>query len=197
MAMPAAKADASRRWTAREVRELIANNPLASPRYELVEGELLVTPSPNFAHQRAVSLLSRMLDDYVRAMGIGVALTSPFDVELEPEFLSQPDVFVLSTAEARRVARQMPARELLIAAEIVSPSSGRYDRVVKRPKYQRHVPEYWIVDLDSRLVERWVPDDDRPAILVESLEWHPAGTAEPLRVDIARFFEEVFELFEG
>jgi Uma2 family endonuclease len=175
MAMPAAKADASRRWTAREVRELIANNPFASPRYELVEGELLVTPSPNFAHQRAVTLLLRMLDDYVRSVGIGVAMVSPFDVELEPEFLSQPDVFVLSTDEARRVTRQMPARELLIAAEVLSPSSGRYDRVVKRPKYQRHVPEYWIVDLDSRLFERWLPNDDRPTILVESLEWHPPG----------------------
>src|SRR5690242_5296307 len=84
MAMPAVQ----RRWIAREVRQLIADNPLATPRYELVDGELLVTPSPNFAHQRAVAILLRILEEYLARVGVGIALPSPFDVELEPEFLS-------------------------------------------------------------------------------------------------------------
>ena len=193
MDMPAAQ----RRWTAHEVRQLIAESPLQTPRYELVDGELLVTPSPNFAHQRAVALLLQALNEYLQSTGVGLAITSPFDVELEPEFLSQPDVLVLSTAEARRVAKRMPARELMLAAEVLSPSSGRYDRVVKRPKYQRHLPEYWIVDLDSRLFERWLPNDERPEILVESLAWHPAGAPEPLRLDIVRYFDAVFEYFDN
>lgn len=197
MAMPAQSREARRRWTAREVRQLIADNPLASPRYELVDGELLVTQSPNFAHQRAVKILLRVLDDYMRLTGMGVALMSPFDVELEPEFLSQPDVFVLPTREARRVARQMPARELLLAAEVLSPSSGQIDRVKKKPKYQQHVPEYWIVDLDARLFERWTPNDVRPEILTTVLEWHPSGAPEPLRLDVVEYFEAVFELLEG
>ena len=197
MVMPAWNRDASRRWTAREVRELIASNPFLTPRYELVDGELLVTPSPNFAHQRAVNLLWKILDEYLRPLPIGVVSTSPFDVELEPEFLSQPDVFVLPMHEARRVARQMPARDLLLAAEVLSPSSGRIDRVVKKPKYQQHVPEYWIVDLDARLVERWTPNDVRPEILTDVLEWYPAGAPHPLRLEVVKYFDEVFELFEG
>jgi Uma2 family endonuclease len=192
MAMPATQ----RRWTAHEVRQLIAESPLATPRYELVDGELLVTPSPSFAHQHAVALLLRSLDEYLRSTGVGVAMPSPFDVELEPDFLSQPDVFALSSAEARRVARQMPVRELLLAAEVLSPSSGRYDRVVKRRKYQRHVPEYWIVDLESRLFERWLPNDRRPEILVDSLAWHPAGAPEPFHLDIVRYFDSVFEFLD-
>ena len=91
MAMPAQSRQPPRRWTTRDVRELIANNPLVAPRYELVDGELLVTPSPNFAHQRAVNLLWKILDEYLRPLSIGVVSTSPFDVELEPEFLSQPE----------------------------------------------------------------------------------------------------------
>ena len=197
MAMPVQSREAPRRWTAREVRELIAKNPLATPRYELVDGELLVTPSPNFAHQRAVNLLWKILDDYLRPLEAGIVSTSPFDVELEPEFLSQPDVFVLPMHEARRVTREMPARELLLAAEVLSPSSGRIDRVVKRVKYLRHIAEYWIVDLDARLVERWTPNEDRPEVLTELLEWHPAGAAIPLRLDIVKYFEAVFELLEG
>jgi Uma2 family endonuclease len=75
----------------------------------------------------------------------------------------------------------MPARELLLAAEVLSPSSARHDRVKTRPHYQRHVPEYWIVDLEARLFERWRPEDDRPEIVVQTLNWQPAGTTEPLR----------------
>lgn len=197
MAMRAANREASRRWTAREVRALIAERPLASPRYELVDGELLVTPSPNWPHQRAVSLLWRILDDYLQPIGAGAAGVSPFDVELEQEFISQPDVFVLPLSEATRVTRQMPARALLLAAEVLSPSSARFDRVVKKPKYLRHVPEYWIVDPDARLFERWLPNDGRPEIRTDVLEWHPTGALEALRLDVVKFFETVFQYSEG
>ena len=92
MGMPAAE----RRWTAREVRALIEESPLASPRYELVDGELLVTPSPGYPHQRAVARLLIALGLYCEREGVGDALTSPFDVELEPETITQPDIFVIS-----------------------------------------------------------------------------------------------------
>jgi Uma2 family endonuclease len=189
MAMPAVK----RRWTAREVRQLIAESPLATPRYELVDGELLVTPSPNWPHQRAVSLLLVALQEYLKRDRVGGVATSPFDVELAPESLVQPDVFVVPPHEARRLLTEMPARELLVAAEVLSPSSGRHDRVTKRPHYQRHVAEYWIVDLDSRLFERWRAGDERPEIVTETLEWHPAAVTDPFKLDLIRFFAEVFD----
>ena len=51
-----------------------------------------------------------------------------------------------------------------VVIEVTLPGTARYDRLVKRRRYQRApVPEYWIVDLDARLVERWKPDDTRPA----------------------------------
>jgi Uma2 family endonuclease len=189
MGMPAIK----RRWTAREVRQLIAESPLATPRYELVDGELLVTPSPNWPHQRAVARLLSALDEYLKRHPVGHVGTSPFDVELAPESLVQPDVFVVPTHEARRLLTEMPARELLLAAEVLSPSSGRHDRVTKRPHYQRHVPEYWIVDLDARLFERWRPSDERPEIVAETLEWSPAGVTELFRLDLRGYFAEVFD----
>jgi len=188
MAMPAAQ----RRWTAGEVRQLIAESPLSTPRYELVEGELLVTPSPNAPHQRAVFLLARALDDYLERNPIGEMYTSPFDVELEPDTIVQPDVFVLPPREADRVRKEMPARELLVAAEVLSPSSSRGDRVTKRPLYGRRVPEYWILDLDARLVERWPLHARQPEIIVSILEWQPTDAAEPFRLDLASYFAAVF-----
>src|SRR5512138_1514313 len=106
MAIPATR----HRWTAREVRQLIADSPLATPRYELVDGELLVTPSPAWPHQRAVQILMRELSTYLRAEPIGHVGNSPFDVEPEPELIVQPDVFVLPIAESRRLLGEMPAR---------------------------------------------------------------------------------------
>ena len=190
MGMPA---EVSRRWTAREVRELIAAAPFATPRYELVDGELLVTPSPAFPHQRAVTRLLVALHRYLQTERVGEAITSPSDVELEPEFITQPDILVVPNDEARRVlASGWPVARLLLAVEVLSPSSSRHDRVRKRPLYQRHVPSYWIVDLDARLIERWTPADERPELLTETLSWHPEGATTAFSLDLPAFFESVF-----
>ena len=186
MGMPASE---MRRWTARDVRGLIEAEPLASPRYELVAGELLVTPSPGAPHQRAVARLLVALTNYLDTQSIGLALNSPSDVELEPEEIVQPDVYVLPPDEAVRNA--FPARSLMLAVEVVSPSSARYDRRVKRPLYQRNVPEYWVVDIDARLVERWRPGDQRPEIVTGTLVWEPVGATTAFRLDVDAFFERI------
>lgn len=188
MVMPAVK-----RWTAREVRELIDASPLATPRYELVDGELLVTAAPRLAHQEAVAVLLVMLRGYLENESVGNALMSPSDVELEPEFLSQPDLFVIPMDEWQRVRQQRIVRRLSLAVEVLSPSSAGHDRVKKRPAYQRNVPEYWIVDLDARLVERWRPGDDRPQIISEVLEWLPPSAGRPLRIDLVAYFSQVLD----
>jgi len=167
MLMPAAQ----RRWTAREVRQLIAESPLATPRYELVDDELLVTPLPSGLHQRAVVFLVRALGDYLQQNPIGDAYVSPTDVELEPGTIVQPDVFVVPPYESQRTLRELPVREIMVAAEVLSPSSGRHDRVTKRRLYCCHLLEYWIVDLDARIVERWRLHAEQPEVLVSALEW--------------------------
>jgi Uma2 family endonuclease len=190
MGMPAHSA---RRWTAREVRGLIADAPLAAPRYELVDGELLVTPSPSRAHQEAVALLLVALRAYLEREPVGHALPSPSDIELEREDVRQPDVFVVPREEWRRLVRdEFPVRALLVAIEVASPSSGRYDRVVKRRGYQRHVGEYWIVDTDAQLVERWRPGDERPEIVTEMLEWRPEGASTSFALGLPDFFARVW-----
>ena len=74
------------------------------------------------------------------------------------------------------------------AVEVISPGSARGDRGPKRELYQRHVPEYWIVDLDAALIERWRPGDERPEILRESLEWKPAGASSAFVLELPAFF---------
>jgi Uma2 family endonuclease len=121
-------------------------------------------------------------------------LFSPADIEFDPRTLVQPDIFVAPFVGGRRPRNWPEIHELLLAVEVLSPSTARADRQVKRRKYQRQgVPKYWIVDLDARLVERWRPQDERPEIVEGRLEWRPSGTAEPLELDLAAFFAEVLD----
>ena len=188
MGMPS-YAPSNRRWTEAEFYAARDAAPHGE-RWELVDGEVLVTPAPHWSHQRVVARLFVLLDAYVRAHRLGEAFFAPLDVKLEPGLVLQPDALVVPAGELRR--RSDVVRHLLLAVEAVSPSSARFDRVKKRPHYQRHrVSEYWIVDGASRTIERWTPDEDRPELVAEEFGWHPTGASEPFRLDLVRFFEEV------
>lgn len=108
--------------------------------------------------------------------------------------LVQPDLFVTPLVEGRHPRTWQEVRALLLALEVLSPSSARADRQIKRRRYQRYgVPDYWIVDLDARLVERWRPADERPEILAERLEWQPATGLSPLPIDLPQLFAEILD----
>ena len=175
-------------WTADRVRAL----PDDGRRYELVEGELVVTPAPRGGHQVAVFRLGILLDQYVEATGAGRVLASPANVNLGEDEILQPDLFVYRTATGRELREWSEITELLLVIEVLSPSSARFDRQLKRRRYQRaRVPEYWVVDLDARLVERWRPDDERPELLGETLEWRPVAATEALIVDLPALFGRI------
>ena len=189
MSMPAMRQS---HWTEAEVRQLIDETPDPTPRFELVGGELLVTPSPGRLHQRLVLALAVRLDAFVRAHGLGELQISPSDVHLAPELVVQPDLFVIPSDEGHRPRTTAPVRHLLLAIEILSPGSARFDRVIKRRAYQSAgVPEYWIVDPDAQTVERWHPGDDRPDVLDRMLSWCPAGAHDALVVDLIALFADV------
>ncbi len=178
-----------RRWTEEEFYSARDAAPYGE-RWELVDGEVLVTPSPHWSHQGIAAELLVLLHAYVAAHSLGRTFASPLDVKLEPGLVLQPDILVVPAGELR--VRADYVRRLLLAVEVLSPSSARYDRVTKRPRYQRNrVPEYWIVDGQSQTIERWRPDDARPELLDQQLVWHPEGAREPFVLDLPEFFAQV------
>ncbi|HEX5479792.1 MAG TPA: Uma2 family endonuclease, partial [Dehalococcoidia bacterium] len=83
-------------------------------------------------------------------------------------------------------------RHLLLAIEVLSPGSGRGDRIVKRQLYQREgVPLYWIIDIEAKAVEVWTPRARQARIEREMLTWHPAGASEPFTLPLAKLFRPV------
>ena len=177
------------RWTAQMVRAI----PDDRNRFEVIDGELFVTPAPSWTHQRAVGELLVRIATYLRGQTWGEVVTSPADISFHEDMLVQPDLFVVPIGSDKRRVRHWPdIRALLLAVEILSPSTARADRQVKRRLYQREgVAEYWIIDLDARVVERWRPEDDRPEILTTTLTWQPQLAAAPFELDLVEFFDGV------
>jgi Uma2 family endonuclease len=185
MAMPVL---ADRLWTAAEVQAL-PDDP--SHRYECVDGVLLVSPTPRLAHQGAVSALNVLLEGLVRPAGVGTVFVAPSEWVLDVRTLVQPDLYVVPLVEGRRPRTYEERAQALLFVEVLSPGTARFDRVVKRERYLRAGIEYWIVDLDSRLVERWMPGEERPSIHTEELVWQPAGAIAPFVIVLDPFFTEV------
>ena len=177
-------------WTRDEVLAL----PDDGRRYELIDGELLMTPAPRGLHQRAVMSLVRRVDPYVLAHRLGATGFAPSDLDLKSGQSLQPDLYVVPLREDGREPIEWRDYGIpLLVAEVLSPSTARFDRITKRRRYQRSgVPLYWVVDLDARLVEAWTPGDDKPAIIDGALSWHQAGAVDELTVDLPAYFKEVF-----
>jgi Uma2 family endonuclease len=197
MVMPALR---RRHWTAADVRALM-DESRAWPRYELIDGELLVTPAPGSWHQLVVGELFRAIADYIEAEQLGVAMLSPADLELKPESITQPDIFVIPRAivpDVFATSSWESVKALLLAVEVISPTSMRTDRVDKRDFYMEvGVPEYWVVDFDARAVERWVPAQETPMLVRDELVWHPATASRPFSLNVADFFARLLRVARG
>lgn len=143
-------------------------------RHELLDGAIVVNPSPGFAHQKVLMGLLRQLD---RAVPEDLLLfVGPFDVVLSERTVVVPDLIVAPRTQFTQ--RDLPGAPLLVI-EIRSPSTGVLDRTTKRELYERAgVAYYWIVDpegpvltvhelIDGRYAERTQTADDGPLSLAE------------------------------
>ena len=175
-------------WTADMARLL----PEDGNRYEVVYGELLVTPAPRLWHQRLVLRVASSLEEYLtRHPGAGVAFLSPADISWGQDVLLQPDVFVVPVEQARALDWRA-VHDLLLVAEVLSPSTPRHDRFTKRRRYQEaRVPLYWIVDGDARQVEVWTPGDAFPRVERDQLLWQPEGARDPFTLPLQELFRAI------
>ena len=122
-------------------------------RYELIEGELLVTPSPTPAHQRIVGKLFVLLNDFVRNKGLGEVFIAPLDVVLSEYDVLQPDILFVSKERAGIVTDRVRGAPDLVV-EVLSPGTEERDRTLKRTVYARYgVREYWLVDSQRETIE--------------------------------------------
>ncbi len=171
--------------------EMVRALPDDGKRYETVHGELLVTPIPSILHQLVVGGLTAAIANYLEECSVGSVLTSPADISWGADTLVQPDVFVADLDEIRTDEWEN-VQTLLLAIEVLSQTTARYDRFTKRRLYQEvGVPVYWIVDPDQQLVEVWTPADTFPTVKAQSVAWSPADAVKPFTLELSELFRPI------
>jgi Uma2 family endonuclease len=138
------------------LRPLTYGDLLAMPddgqRYEIIGGELIVTPAPMARHQRVLLRLIRLLDDFLQSHDSGELFVAPFDIVLGPNDVVEPDLLIIASDSGRVAGDQNTFKGApTLVVEILSPSSRRTDLVRKMALYARsEVAEYWIADPEQR-----------------------------------------------
>ena len=130
-------------------------------RYELIEGELLMTPSPITKHQRISRELEFEIMKFVKANALGEVFYAPYDVYLDEENVVQPDILFISKERLNIIGEKniQGAPDLVI--EIISESTAYRDLVQKKKLYGKFgVKEYWIVIPGEELVEVHILKDN-------------------------------------
>jgi Uma2 family endonuclease len=176
-------ANTMRRWTLEELYRL----PDDGNKYELVRGELFVTPPPTDAHETISARLTRLLEPYVSANGLGLIYHPRAVVRIGSDTEVEPDLMVRQPQDVPNATWEGAPLPILIV-EVASDSTRRRDRVYKRDVYiDAGIAEYWIVEGQTReICVVWPEHDD--VIARDTLTWHPAGAATPLVIALADVF---------
>jgi Uma2 family endonuclease len=135
--------------------------PNDGKRYEILEGELTVTPAPSTKHQTASVNLLVLLSQYIKERDLGKLFHAPIDLILESTSVLQPDLLFVSKARKNIITERAIEGAPDLVVEILSPTTSRTDRVTKAQIYARHsVPAYWIVDPEREAIEIYVLETD-------------------------------------
>ena len=159
-----------------------------------IEGELVVTPSPTPMHQLVVHRLAVMLDRVIVEAGHGLVLEAPLDAYLDERNILRPDLVALLHDRKRVFGSAKLEGAPSLAIEVISPSTGRRDRVIKRDLYAKHgVPEYWLVDPVAKTVTIVSdPEESRYRSEAVSSETAVSATIPALTADLAALFAPAF-----
>ena len=123
-------------------------------RYQLLDGEMILAPSPTERHQAIIGNLYWALRQFVSQRSLGRVWFAPLDVVFSNYDVAQPDILFVSKERSSIIteANIQGAPDLVI--EVLSPSTARYDRGYKRTLYGRFdAREYWLVDPEAETVE--------------------------------------------
>ena len=178
-------ATATKKWTLEELHSL----PEDGNKYELVRGELFVTPPPDPEHETIAARLTRLIDPYVEANGLGFVYRPKAVVRYDGSEV-EPDLMVsqrIPSAGGDTAWDRAPKPILIV--EIHSGSTRRRDKLQKRSLYMdAGIAEYWMIDPERRTITS-VRRDVADVVATGEVTWSPPGVTEALTFEVARVFD--------
>ena len=172
-----------KKWTVEELHSL----PDDGNTYELIHGELCVTPAPTLLHETILARLTRILDPYVAANDLGYVYRPRAVIMIGDDTEVEPDLMVRQPPEDANAGWASAPMPILVV-EVISDSTRRRDRVHKRELYAEiGIPAYWIVDGADRTV-RNIRLGHSDVIAAETMSWHPVSADKPLVIALADVF---------
>ena len=125
-------------------------------RYQIIEGELFMTPPPGFSHQRATTRLAGILYQYLNKNPIGEVICAPFAVVLSDIHVVEPDLVYVSNAKKNLIKERGIFGSPDLVVEVLSKGNKKMDRTKKFKLYaQFKVPRCWIVDPMEKTMEMY------------------------------------------
>ena len=175
----------------RKTYEDYARLPEGAP-YQLIDGELIMSPSPNFRHQAIIFEISGQLRNFLRVHKFGQAVSAPMDVILDDINAYQPNlVFISEERSAIITPRGIKCAPDLVM-EVLSPSTGYYDLKHKKEIYERcGVREYWIIDPIDNTVDIYFNNANRFELVFSERE--TGETASKVLPGFTIKLEEIFD----
>ena len=171
----------SKVWTLDQLHRL----PDDGNKYELIHGELLVTPAPAPSHEVVLTRLHNVLFPYVMAHNLGWIFRPRAVIRFEGSEV-EPDLMVRQPPTNPRLDWEHQPMPILVV-ECTSRATRRRDYTIKRSFYRRaNIPEYWIVDRQSSTIHAFRHDGEDVAS--DEMTWTPGGVAEPLRFRVPDVF---------
>jgi len=159
--MELATVDNTREWTVEDYLQLGEESW-----YQLINGELIMSPSLSLKHQITIGKLFRILDDFGQTIN-ALAVLSPIDIYFNDKNVFQPDALLVSNERKNVLSERGLEGAPDLIVEVLSLSNSKYDRYEKREKYHEFgVLEYWIVDPNNEAIEVFDLQNqpDKPAI---------------------------------
>jgi Uma2 family endonuclease len=186
---------ARHRWTYDEYARLPQPSEVRGTRFEVIDGELYVTPGPSLRHQRIFTDLVTRLNVFVQSNRVGEVFGSPFDVLFGEGDYVEPDImFVRSGREDIVTERGIEGPPDLLV-EVLSPSTAERDLGIKLDRYRLFgVAQYWVIDPEERRVLVWRLAEGASAPLTlgpaDTLRWQPIEGGPLLEISVAELFRD-------
>lgn len=163
-------------------------------RYEVLNGELFVSPPPSISHQDASTELAARMRMYANQRNLGKVLAAPTGVRLPGQPIPvQPDILFVRKERQAIIGHEYVEGAPDLVVEILSPGNWLYDRKQKMQAYREAgVSEYWIVDYRTKTIEVFVLEEGTFALVGQY------GLGETARsTALAKFEVKVDDVFAG